>query len=323
MMHKEKILTLAAAAAVLIACGREPIPENRIELRLTSGIGMSTRADYTPTQSTALATGENVYAWVDDAGDATHAPAPHVEAWALISNAGGSLTGANKYYFPASGRTVDVYAVHGNFTAPIEGTTGWSAFTPVVHQVFADQSETTANYEHSDFLFARDTTIVRDNNPKVLDFKHILSKIEIHLIAGTGLVGTDITGATVKVRGLVPTATVTLNKRGQPDATVVPSGTPTDIQCRMTYKDDVMVGTEHAYAFAEAIVVPQVVSTPVSLLEITLPNSGIVLTTALGTYTFEKGKRYGYNVTVNAKNLLLESTITDWTDSGTSDISAD
>lgn len=326
-MHKEKLLILFMAALALLSCGREPLPDQEIELRLSGSVGMSTRGVYTPTQGTAIAVGEAVYAWVDDAGDGTVSPAiapsPYVDAWALTCGTGGALSGANKYYFPASGRTVDVYAVHGNFTAPVEGTTAWSAFTPVIHTVLADQSETTSNYVRSDFLYARDTTVLRNNDPKVLDFKHLLSKVEIYLLAGTGLEESDVTGARVKVLGVQPTATVTLNKRGQTAATVAASGTATDIQCRMTYQTDVQVGTKYAYAFAEAIIVPQAFTTPVQLLEITLPNTSIVLRTTADTYTFEPGKRYGYNVTVNTRGLLLESTITAWSDTGTTDISTD
>ncbi|MCR5352004.1 MAG: fimbrillin family protein [Bacteroidales bacterium] len=328
-MNKAKLLILASMATAFLACDREPVPGpgGQIELRLSGAINIATRGDYTPTQSTVLAPGEAVYAWVDDAGDATATPpipaSEHVKAWSLVCGADGTLTGANKYYFPASGRTVNVYAVHGDFTAPTEGATSWDDFATLTHDIAADQSVAGA-YEKSDLLFARNTSILRNNDVKILNFKHMLSKIEIFLVAGNGLVESDITGATVRLLGVQPTATVTLNKSGDPDATVSVSGTPVDIPCRMSYQTDVMVSaTAYAYAFGEAIIVPQDFPSPVQLIEVTLPNSGIVLRTAAGTYTFEKGKRYGYNVTVNATDLLLESTITDWTDQGTHDISAD
>lgn len=323
MNNKARILILASVAATLLACTRDDAFQRaeQIELRLSGAISMTTRGNYSPTQSTALTAGEAVYAWVDDRGDATATPpippSEHVLAWNLTCDAYGALSGANKYYFPASGRSVNVYAVHGNFTAPTEGTTGWDSFNPVTHSVEADQSAAGA-YEKSDFLFARNTSIVRDNTTKLLNFSHTLSKIEVYLIAGSGLVDADITGATVKVIGTLPTATVTLSKSDTPDATVAASGTATDIQCRMTYRTDVEVagtGGKYAYAFGEAIVIPQTLTTPVQLLEITLPNTGIVLRTSADSYTFEKGKRYGYNVTVNSKDLELTSIITDWDDS--------
>ncbi len=341
-MNKVRLLILATTALAMAACSGdtvEPTPGDAIELRLSSAISTGlTRGTYTPTQGTTLAAGEMVYAWVDDRGDATTSASEHVAAWTLTCQSDASLTGANKYYFPASGRSVNVYAIHGNMaTTPVEGTTTWNDIQTVSHDILADQS-TTGNYELSDFLYARNTTIARDNTVKTLTFKHQLSKIEIYLIAGNGLVESDITGATVKLKNIMPTATITLDKTTD-DATVVASGTTVDIQCRMSYQTDVVrtvpdpdntssTVNKYAYGFAEAIVVPQWFSTDgtstgsaQNFLEITLVN-GIVLKSNLGPVQFEQGKKYGYNVTVNTTDLLLTSTITDWDDSGTQNIEA-
>ena len=341
MNKNRRLLILASVALALAACTSDaddsPKAE-QIELRLSGAISMTTRAAYTPTQSTALTAGEAVYAWVYDAGanapgSGTEAATEHVKAWSLSCGAAGALTGTNKYYFPASGNTVNVYAVHANWTtAPVEGTTTWADIQTVTHNVIADQS-TAGNYELSDLLFARNITITRDNSVKPLNFKHQLSKIEIHLIAGTGLVAADITGATVKIKNVLPTATVALSKTDD-FGTVVASGTPADIQCRMAYRTDVQVNIsgvdKDAYAYAEAIIVPQKYDTTydgtgaaMQLIEITLPTTGIVLKTVANTYTFEKGKKYGYNVTVNSTDLTLTSTISDWDGSpGTTDLTA-
>ena len=84
------------------------------------------------------------------------------------------------------------------------------------------------------------------------------------------------------------------------------------------------------YAYAEAIIVPQKYDTTydgtgaaMQLIEITLPTTGIVLKTVANTYTFEKGKKYGYNVTVNSTELMLSSIISNWDDAGTDNIQAD
>ena len=342
-MNKERtLLILASVAMALVACTSDDAESSKaeqIELRLSGAISMTTRADYTPTQSTALTAGEAVYAWVYDAGantpgTGTEAATEHVKAWSLSCGAAGVLTGTNKYYFPASGNTVNVYAVHANWaTAPVEGTTTWADIQTVTHDVIANQS-IAGNYELSDLLFARNSTITRDNSVKLLSFKHQLSKIEIHLIAGTGLVAADITGATVKIKNTKPTATVTLSKTAD-FGTVAVSGTPADIQCRMQNRTDVQVNVadpgdpavmKNAYAFAEAIIVPQYfddaydgTGAAMQFLEITLPNNGITLYSTIKTQ-FEKGKKYGYNVTVNSTGLDLKCQIDDWEDGTASPI---
>lgn len=326
--HLFLTLTLITVACSSDGDRSESTRGGTIELKLAGTISTQTRADYPTTQSTVLTAGETVYAWVDDAGDATTAASEYIKAWTLSCQADASLAG-NRYYFPSTGNTVNVYAVHGNITAPTEGTTAWVDLQPVTHNVLADQA-TAGNYERSDFLYARNTSITRDNTVKVLNFKHQLAKIEIHLVAGSGMDAADITNATVKVLNIKPTATVTLNKTGDADAAVAVSGTPVSIQCRMQYRTDVQRNVSNdsetpdnrlAYAFAEAIVVPQWFSADGTstgaaqqFLEVTL-SSGVSLYTNIGPLQFEKGKKYGYNVVVNARELTLTSTITDWDDS--------
>ncbi len=335
-MNKDKIITLAAMVVALAGCSNDTVApdlHDSIELRFSSAINAgNTRSSYSATQSTALAAGQTVYAWVDDKGDAAATPAipasEHIMAWTLVCQADASLSGTNKYYYPASGRTVNVYAIHGNFaTAPVEGTTSWTDVTTITHQVLSAQ-HAAGNYELSDFLFARNVNIPRDNSIKPLNFKHQLSKIEIHLVCGNGLTAGDFNGATVKIKNIKPVADLTLSKTLD-DVTVTPSGTPVDIECRMQYLPDVQRNVSddplapdmrNAYAYAEAIVVPQWFSSDGTssgaaqqFLEITLAN-GLVLTNMLGPVQFEQGKKYDYNVTVNSTELMLKCVIDDWID---------
>ena len=336
-MNKFRLLITTMVICALTACSSDkadPASGNAIELRLASAIGgAATRAEYPTTQSTAMAANETVYAWVYDAGNplpgvGTESTTELMKAWTLTCNATGTLAGANKCYFPSSGNTVNAYAIHGNFTTtPVEGTTTWADIQTITHEVKADQS-IAGNYELSDLLFARNTTITRDNSVKPLTFKHQLAKIEIHLVCGDGLEAADLTGATVKIKNLKTTATITLSKTAD-FGTVAVSGATTDVQCRMQYRDDVDrdVATppaasdiRKAYAFAEAIVVPQWFSSDgtatgaaQTFLEITLP-SNIVLTNTLGPIEFQQGKKLGYNVTLSATGIKLSTQITDWED---------
>ena len=337
-MNKTTIATTALLLLLTASCSNDkeisenpnnPSTAQQVEIRLISSLA-TTRA-YTSTQATQLTAGQTVYAWVDDHGLATE----HVKAWTLTCQTDQSLSGTNKYYFPASGYTVDVYAVHGNFTAT-EGTTAWTTFnTGLTHSVETDQT-VAGNLEKSDLLFARETDLARNNNAKTLHFAHELSKIEVYLVAGSGLVDTDITNATVKLLNVLPTANVTLSKSGTPDATITAGGTATTISTRMQYATDVTVnvGTtadpnmQNAYAFGEAIIVPQYFDTAYDgtgaaqqFLEVDMP-SGVKLYTSIKRQ-FEKGKKYSYNVTVNSTDLVLTSTISDWDDAGTENVQTD
>ena len=335
-MNKTTIATTALLLLLTASCSNDqetsenpnnPSTAQQVEIRLTSSLA-TTRA-YTSTQATQLTAGQTVYAWVDDHGLGTE----HVKAWTLTCQTDQSLSGTNKYYFPASGYTVDVYAVHGNFTAT-EGTTAWATFnTGLTHSVETDQT-VAGNLEKSDLLFARETDLARDNNAKTLHFAHELAKVEVYLVAGLGLTDADITNATVKLLNMKPTANVTLSKTGTTDATITASGTATTISARMQYATDVTVnvGTtaspdnKNAYAFGEAIIVPQYFDTAYDgtgtaqqFLEVSLP-SGVKLYTDLKRQ-FEKGKRYAFNVTVNTTEITLTSTISDWGDGDTQNLS--
>ena len=155
-------------------------------------------------------------------------------------------------------------------------------------------------------LFASNTSITRDNTVKSLTFAHLLAKIDITLLPGNGITAADLTGATVSILGTKPTATATFSKTADPAIAVDASSTATTIQALMN-------GT-----YAEAIIIPQT-ATSVQLLSVTLPSNGRTLYTTASTYTFGAGKKYSYNVTVNAKDLEMSQQITDWTSGGTAE----
>lgn len=337
-MNKENLLILTLSALALTACSSgsdasdSPKEEQPVEIRLSSGLEVQTRA-YTPTQSTAVVDGQTFYAWADDhvnkasATDHTSDVIDYLKGWTLASS-GASLTGSKQYY-SAAGNNLDVYAIHGTFNnAVTEGTTTWAAFsTGLTHTVSATQN-TGTGYLDSDLLYAIGLNLARQSTPHTLTFKHLLSKIEIYLIAGGGMTAADLSDVKVEVMGVQPTANVTLSKTDATASTVTASGTTVDIETKVTYgaTETVTVGTETkpAPVFAEAIIVPQTYAAA-SLLKVTLNTGGaspVVLTTTAAGYTFSAGMRYIYNVTVSANELKLTGTITNWGDGATYNIDA-
>ena len=323
--NKSRWLCLAAAALMMGACGSDNEQsgdvQQPVELRLSSTLDLNTRTAYTKTQDTQIASGEKVYAWVDEA--AASGATEYVKAWQLTADGSGNFSGDKKLY-PVSGNAVNVYALHGNFATAPSGSFPTAAMT---HSVAADQSSE-AGYAKSDLLFAKKTGCARQTAAHNLAFSHQLAKIEVYLVAGTGTTDAEIAGATVTIQNTKPDASVTLSKTADPTITV--SGTKADIKAKMQSQTDQTVtigGTpQNAHAFAEAVIVPQWVNTTgasggadTDFIKITIGTSSY---TAQINKQFTAGNRYTYNVVVNKSGIELTSTINPWGDGGTEVISA-
>ena len=319
-------IILAAATLSLGACSsdsEQPVSaQEEVELRFSSCLELQTRAAYTKTQDTQIANGEKVYAWVDEAKST--GAVEYIKAWQLTADGSGNFT-ADKKLYPVSGNPIDVYAIHGNFATTPSGTFPTAALT---HNVSATQS-TDAGYFASDLLYATGSNLARQTAAHLLTFSHLLSKVEVYLVAGTGTDDSELATATVSILNTKPTASVTLSKTAAP--TITASGTATEIAAKMQHETDQTVtiagGTPSpAYAFAEAIIVPQWVNSTgasggdeVDFVKITIGSSSFI---AKVNKEFTGGNRYTYNVVVNKTGIELTSTITQWADGGTQVISA-
>ena len=315
-MKADKFLLITLVSCMLTACGNDNeeklMTDDPVELKLSSGLDLQTRADYTFTQGSQIVAYEKVYAWVDEVQ--TSSVSEYVQAWELTAGGSGSLSGTTKFY-PTSGNNVNVYAVHGNFTAP----TG-SFPASLSHSVSTSQN---TEYAKSDLLFGYKTGCSRQTEAHQLTFTHLLSKIEVYLIAGTGMTDANLTNATVYIQNTLPTTTVSFNKTAATIATIsAATGTASDITAKMQYQTDQQVtvsgSSKYAYAFGEAIIIPQWVNdthasggADVDFVKITLSGGGNYI--AQVNKEFEAGKKYTYYVTVNASGLTLSSTITNWT----------
>ena len=292
-----------------------------VELRLSSGMQLSTRAAYTNTQNTQILSGEKVYAWVDEA--TTPTATEYIHAWELTADGSGNFT-ASRQNYPISGRNVNVYALHGNFTGITAGTTTFPA--SLTHTVATDQS---TDFAKSDLLYASATGLVRQTAAHQLTFSHLLSKVEVYLVAGTGTTDTELATAQVTLQNILPSAPLTMSKSTGCSVGSA-SGTATTITCKMQSQTDQQVTIEsvaqNAYGFAEAVIVPQWVNT-------THASGGAAvdfITVTIGTTSykaqinkeFTAGKRYTYHVVVNKSGISLSSTISQWGDGGTTDITA-
>ena len=334
-MNYRSLFLATPALLVLAACSSDGVgpeaSEPQAELQLVSTLtGAQTRGSLdsdgsiTRLQSTQIAAGETVYAWVEDNNGT--ASSAYVNAWTLSAQGDGTFTGIKQYY-PATGDNVDIYCLHGNFGTALSGAFPTAALT---HMVEADQS-TAASYTKSDLLYGSVQNQGRKTTQPIV-FKHKLAKIEVKLKVGEGVTAAQLADAstTVQLLGLKPLATYTpakaaaLASGGSIDSyggTISPSGTATDIKMYLQ-KDNASGAT--VVVFGEAVVVPQSISASANFLKIRIPDGGDLFAKLGGTAdkAFEAGKKYIYTVTVNLSGISLTSTITDWSDGTGDDLNA-
>lgn len=279
---KQKVLSIRnlgvafSLMACLSACSNvENIEQNDrqpVEIKLSSGVTPESRA-LTPTQSTQIESGETVYVWAENSGTTT----AYFNAWALTSDGSGKLNSgeSDKKYFPTDRSALNIYALHGNFIVSDE--------MPASISVLENQSTKEA-YCKSDLLYAVSTNVPYSEKIITLDFKHLLSKIEINLIAGSGV---DLSKVTfVKVLNTQLAADITLKNSEAIAAAITPTGDTADITA---YKS-----SDNNGVYAEAIVIPQEVSG--TFVEVTVGGTPYYYT--IPTQTLKSGYKYILNLTV-------------------------
>lgn len=318
-MKTNLFVTMAAAALILAGCANDEngIDNGAVKLRLTSGVEVQQTRAFTPTQSTSITAGEVVSVWVDDAGTIPD-PTPIYEANQLTATDGNGFSGSDMF-FPETGNNVNIYAVHGNFTAPF---TGGAAFptAAVEYSVAADQSKGGTAYTNSDLLYAYEKGVARSNSPVQLTFYHMLSKLELAIVKGEGAPELAQSNA-VKLGG------VTLNGNFTPstsaDMSIQSQRAGMLSAASKTSSGDMTLGqttctdfTDPNVKYNEAILVPQEMKDKV--LTFTLADGGTLkytipaFSTTPGAAVFESGKKYQYQITLKLTGLEVTSKIEDW-----------
>ncbi|MBQ6201550.1 MAG: fimbrillin family protein [Prevotella sp.] len=240
-------------------------------------------------QETAIASGEKVYVWGQEAGSSSWT---YLQAWDLTSDGSNNLSGTTKYY-PLDGSTLTMAAVHGNFAETL--TEGSTAIGTLTHSVEADQ-ETAGNYEKSDLLWG--TASGGDGDAtKNIPFVHKLTKIEVNLSPAAGYTASDMSTAEVHLHNVLPDVGIDVSNGNL----VAASGSATTI----TPRKNTSTGTY------EAIIPSQTFANPDALIAITTTKGGLTLTSTVPNTvaTFAENTKYVYNVTVKEKVELSTLTI--------------
>jgi len=287
----KKYFILAAVAVAFAACSNNE-SDNQVQnpdnvIRLNASVGEITRAA-TAIQGAAFDADEDIYLEMTATG--------YDKKTATYTTATAS-EGKNALTVKASSTA---------FTWPANGTIAIKAFYPYVDgkQVTSETASfsveenqsTDDNYKKSDLMYSNNVTAQAKQATAVgLTFKHALTKIIVNLTAGTGVVASDINNCTVTLSAK-KTAAITSGVAGTAstasDAATITAG----------------LGANNA-----AIIVPQEYAANADFITVTTAGNHSVTFKLTGGKTFDAGKVYTYNLTVNMSTITLQSTtISDW-----------
>ena len=319
---------MAGAALVLCSCSADADQAQApaagaVELRL----GSTVAADATTRGYDAdnLLSGDTCYVWADMVNSTDGRQTPYFHAWQLEADGVGGLSPvpvSNKKLFPAT-NVLNFYALVGNFgsrtvTDPDTGAESSVPYitaeedelpvTGIKHTVMADQ-RAAENYYKSDLLYAVRKGQEPVSQAVVLPFKHMLSRVQVVLVAANGLRPADLQnsteGTTVTLLNLKrqvtfkPDSAQSFDDRAKLSAMLsTPAGVVTgDITMATQIVADAASATESA-AYADAIVVPQTVQANQRLIRVDYLGRTAYYTLP-SDFVFKSGSQYRFRILVD------------------------
>lgn len=302
---KTTILWAATAFLALTACENDgaDAPWNG-EIRLATNISPSatTKAFGLDTE---ILDAQEISFWVDDAKapNLTVSKEQLYENRILAAGPNGSLmdsgqgAGTAPMCFPETGNKVNIYAIH-----PARPESDKAFPSHYTHTVSADQ-RTAKGYASSDLLYGARLGVERTSGVVTMDFKHLLTKVEVNLIAGVGT--PSFADATITLEGLRSDVEFSPSKESGLGAIGPASGPVTPIRI-----------TSSTTEANEAIIIPQTWTADAAnrkaLIHIKLANGTVLNFVPDTDITFKSGKRYIYTVTANLTEIQIKAEIKDW-----------
>ena len=344
IMNKYQMIIAVVAMAGFSACTSEeahtpssPSPDGgQLPISLGSTLGDATRGY----SATNLLNGDTVYVWADMINPASQQTASYFNAWRLRANGMGSLAAQpkeNGKLFPAT-NSLDFYALCGNFGREVEGAragepmiedeiTELPTDVSVRHTVLSNQS-TPEGYYKSDLLYA----VVKSQEPisqaVVLPFKHLLSRIQVVLVAGNGMNSVDLRNAQVRLLNLKRQITFTPNRDADFSLYAdlvgmlsIPAGTSQgDILMSTNSVDDSSEATAAgSTVYADAIVVPQTIEKGANFIKVSYLGQDTYYRIPNGDtdepLVFESGKQYRFRLIADrlgTGHLFDAVTVEEW-----------
>jgi hypothetical protein len=269
----------------------------RVELRLSSGVAVQTRADFSAADA-QIPGGQRIAVYVDDAGDGSPLYGNNV----LTADGHGGFSGGTPMYFPDNGHGVNIYAIRA-------GTMPRGAAFPadtLAHTVSSDQ-RTFDGYASSDLLYARATDVAGTSSAVPLTFHHLLAKLQVAIVVDDGLSPSRITGLTVggtKIR-----TTFMLSRSVAPTAvTATAYGAAADIAVSADVSPDFDIPV-----FNDAVIVPQIVAAGTDFITVHIAGGDNLIYKFHSPVPFDGRKKYEYRITARPTGLTVTCTVSDWT----------
>ena len=322
-MKYRKSLYLAAAVvalSALSACGnsgeepakhqqqQQALDAPRYEIRFTSNL-TSPETDITRASGnfTTYTMGQEFWVWSDMYDDTEKETSSYFNAWQLtVSSINSKFVTNSAKSFPAY-NWLHFYTIHGNFSETFEEEdlandnpgTEWP--TVLYHSVKKEQLKD-ADYQESDLVYAINRNMKPSSEPVNLEFKHLLSQVEVALVAGKGLTVEELSNSHSAARPTVelldvktkvefrPTKDAEMDSYTKRELLLSNASEVDTISMSAVATDDVSKPTCGA-----AVVVPQIV------------NGNFIRISYLGFNTYVKvnnlrlksGYRYRFNVTID------------------------
>ena len=335
--------------AVLCSCSNdetEPSVGQQQEIRLSSAVeGPLTRSF----NATNIPSQSNVWVWADQINATNGSRMDYFFAWKLTANGSGGLSSSKAKLYPAT-NALNFYAIKGNFVSELtEGTSQLPVHDTekqldgIVHQVKADQTAA-ADFYASDLLYAQLKNRTATNGDAVLNFYHMLSRVQIILIPGNGgtnnnLLGkSDLENAVVTILGVknkvkfTPDTTKNISLTGETTDDKEPGRLLREAMLSLPTTDnepaEILVKTEVSTesdlsdnSYTDAIVVPgQTIAAQTNFIKVEYMGNTTYFQLA-DALTFESGKRYRFKLYIDriGDTYTVHPTIADWTavDGGT------
>ena len=306
-----KATVLFASVAVFISCKDEQAIEvDRSEVKFSSNINTTsvrTRAsDNTWDPNDAI----GVYMYEENTQNIVEGKANIRYVTEAGGEKGSFQAESTIIYFPDNGNKVRFMAYYPH-REDLSGN----------NDVYTVNVASQSSQQAIDLLYSFDPSAKFDKTTpgkKVpLSFDHQLTKVYVNVMAGEGLVNSDLRDITVSFDGLNTKVDFDLT-----DGTLGDPGTPAEIALRPT-------STKEGYvACFEAIVLPTE-AVPTALIVFDLNNGDTENNVESDVFTWkfdnvlDKSTRYTYNVTINRSGIVVEATINDWIASDDANVNAE
>lgn len=345
-MKKQLLYSIAMTALLLTACSSDDMTQQAtqqpVPIRLTACIdGSATTRGYS---STNLRNNTKVYVWADMINLSDSRRTTYFRGWELKATAtAGELKSDEVKFFPAT-NVLDLFAMSGSFSGySINSHNELPATDGLYHTVSTAQTSEGAYYS-SDLLYAqvRNQEPVSQETGVELKFYHMLSKVRVVLIPGTGNTTDNkydkdvLRTATVQLLNVLTRSRFT-PRRDITDEDFAEQATRAAMlaEAPRTADDaegynpqtDITIGTGVAdskaavddASYADAIIVPQTVAAG-QFIKVTLtdPGTGLEHSTYYrfaNDFTFESGKQYEFCLTLDriGESYEITPTISNWT----------